>query len=884
MSGTSAPVASGDSAADPLPAADGSVRGPSAGADDGMPDTASLPLGAHVHPDGTTSIVVWAPDAEHVRVRLHADPVRTIDMRSEPRGYHTAVVNDAPAGMRYSFLLPGDRALPDPASRHQPEDVHGPSEIVSTEFDWNVSSWRTPDLHELVIYELHVGTFTPEGTFDAAIERLPDLRRLGVTALEIMPVAQFPGARNWGYDGVLAFAAQNSYGGPLGLKRLVDAAHQHDLNVILDVVYNHLGPEGNYLPQFGRYFTDTYHTPWGAAMNVDDAGSDEVRRYFIESALQWIDEFRIDGLRLDAIHAILDRSATPFLRELADAVHERAELRGRSALLIAESDLGDARVLRSERLGGLGMDAQWLDDFHHSLRTLLTGEDTGYYIDFGTLAHFARACRRGFVYTGEYSRYRDRRHGAPAPDILPRQFVVYAQNHDQVGNRMVGDRLAESVSPAQLRLAAAAVLLSPFTPMLFMGEEYGSKTPFPFFVDFGDEALIAAVREGRRAEFASFSWKGEPPDPQAVETFRSAVLDWDARGDEGHRDLLELHARLLELRRTEPGIHAADAINTDILDTNGGPSDGGGRDDVGVVSQLDEHRERRDVLEHVDVGVPFEEAELEPEKLEQRRVELEDYRTEVAATDVGIATLAGKLEGTERPDLQALAAALLEAERLLGEAVEHANVVDRRRDDLRRGHERFTALEKRDSELADRRTAAIKLDHLANGQLAGRVKVKLETFVLQSIFHEVLEEGNRHLRHMTGGRYTLLLREAAGATASGLELDVRDNAAGGATRPVATLSGGEGFLASLALALGLSEVAQRRSGGTELGALFIDEGFGSLDAHALDQVVGILRGLQDGHRMVGVISHVEELKRRIPARLHVVTGQAGSSVQMRLND
>ena len=586
MSGAAAPAGSRHSG--PAPAQGGTSGGQDVGRSSralhgSVRDAAALPLGAHVHADGSTSFVVWAPEADDVRLRLHGEPPRTMEMQRGGGGYYTAVVNDAPAGTRYSFVLADGTELPDPASRFQPEDVHGPSEVVSTEFDWRVSTWRAPELRDLVIYELHVGTFTPEGTFDAVIERLPELRSLGITALEIMPVAQFPGTRNWGYDGVLTFAAQNSYGGPLGLKRLVDAAHEHDLNVILDVVYNHLGPEGNYLPQLGRYFTGIYHTPWGAAMNVDDAGSDEVRRYFIESALQWIDEFRIDGLRLDAIHAILDRSATPFLRELADAVHERAELRDRTAILIAESDLGDARVMRSERLGGLGMDAQWLDDFHHSLRTLLTGEDTGYYVDFGTLAHFARACQRGFVYTGEYSKYRGRRHGAPAPDILPRQFVVYAQNHDQIGNRMEGDRLAESVTPAQLRLAAAAVLLSPFTPMLFMGEEYGSATPFPFFVDFGDAQLISAVREGRRAEFASFSWKGEPPDPQSEETFRSAVLDWSARERDGHRELLELHARLLHLRLTEPGIHAADALSTEILDTAGAHADGRGVSGVIVI-------------------------------------------------------------------------------------------------------------------------------------------------------------------------------------------------------------------------------------------------------------------------------------------------------------
>jgi maltooligosyltrehalose trehalohydrolase len=544
---------------------------------------AALPLGADARADATTSFVVWAPDAAEVRVRLHTDPVRTIEMRREHRGYHVALVHDAPAGTRYSFVLPDGTELPDPASRFQPDGVHGPSEVVASAFDWRTSSWRAPDLRDMVIYEIHVGTFTPAGTFDAAMERLPALRDLGITAVEIMPIAQFPGARNWGYDGVLPFAAQNSYGGPLALKRFVDAAHALDLNVLLDVVYNHLGPEGNYLPRFGPYFTETYHTPWGAAINFDDADCDEVRRFFIESALQWTDEFRIDGLRLDAIHAILDRSAQPFLRELAAAVHDRAARCGRHAILIAESDLGDARVLRPERLGGLELDAQWLDDFHHSLRTVLTAEDTGYYADFGTLAHFARACQHGFVYDGAYSRYRRRRHGAPAPDILPRQFVVYAQNHDQIGNRMTGDRLTDCVTPPQLRLAAAAVLLSPFTPMLFMGEEYGSSRPFPFFVDFGDRALVEAVREGRQSEFAAFSWAGAPPDPQAEATFRSAVLDWNARDQGGHGDLLALYGRLIELRRTEPGIHSADAISTEILDSSGAPSDGSTAHGVVVV-------------------------------------------------------------------------------------------------------------------------------------------------------------------------------------------------------------------------------------------------------------------------------------------------------------
>ncbi|HEX6308568.1 MAG TPA: malto-oligosyltrehalose trehalohydrolase [Longimicrobiales bacterium] len=544
-------------------------------------DAAStLPLGAHVHADGTISFLVWAPVFERVSVRI-LDPVpHTIALESLPHGYHGAVLSGVPAGVRYVFVAPDGRALPDPASRHQPDGVHGPSQVSSAAFDWHTATWQPPDLRTMVLYELHVGTFTPDGTLDAAIPRLAALRELGITAVELMPLAQFPGTRNWGYDGVFAFAVQSSYGGPAALKRFVDAAHELGLHVVLDVVYNHVGPEGNCLTEYGHYFTDTYHTPWGAAVNFDDAASDEVRRYFTESALRWIDEFRIDGLRVDAIHAIFDRSASPFLRELTEAVHARAEALGRVAVVIAESDLGDPRVIRPEHLGGLGFDAQWLDDFHHSLRTLLTREDRGYYIDFGTLAHFARACRHGYVYAGEHSRFRNRRHGAPGPDLLPRQFVVYAQNHDQVGNRMRGDRPAGTVNPAQLRLAAAAVLLSPFTPMLFMGEEYGTRKPFPYFVSHGDPALLAAVRRGRLEEFAAFTWEAEPPDPAAEHTFRSAILDWEERERGPHGAMLRLYRRLLELRRTEPSIAGADAMKTDILDTLGAASDGSEADGV----------------------------------------------------------------------------------------------------------------------------------------------------------------------------------------------------------------------------------------------------------------------------------------------------------------
>jgi maltooligosyltrehalose trehalohydrolase len=539
---------------------------------DQPPRASRLPLGACMCTDGKVSFCVWAPLAQHVRVRLEGTAAREVTLYRDERGYHTGTADDVPAGTRYRYVFDDGQALPDPASRHQPQGVHGPSEIVPVQFPWKRHAWPAPDLRHMVLYELHVGTFTSEGTFDAAIPRLEQVRDLGVTAIELMPVAQFPGSRNWGYDGVFAFAVQSSYGGPTGLKRFVDAAHALGLHVILDVVYNHVGPEGNYLPLFAPYFTEQYRTPWGPAVNFDAEDSDEVRRYFIESALQWVDEFRIDGLRLDAIHAIHDRTANPFLRELAAAVHQRAEERGRRAIVIAESDLGDPRVVRPERLGGLGMDAQWLDDFHHALRTLITRDRDGYYADYGTLQHLARAYRQGYVYVGDYSQFRRRRHGAPGTDILPRQFVVYAQNHDQVGNRMFGDRLTAERDAAPARLAAAAVLLSPFTPMLFMGEEYGETRPFPYFVSHGDAQLVEAVRQGRRAEFQSFAWQGEPPDPQSEETFRSAILDWRARERGTSSRLLALYQRLLELRRGSPAIFAAESLSVETLDINGEPA------------------------------------------------------------------------------------------------------------------------------------------------------------------------------------------------------------------------------------------------------------------------------------------------------------------------
>ena len=394
-----------------------------------------------------------------------------------------------------------------------------------------------------------MGTFTPQGTFDAIIPRIAALKDLGVTAIELMPVSQFPGNRNWGYDGVYPFAVQASYGGPTALKEFVNACHQQGIAVVLDVVYNHLGPEGNYLADFGPYFTNLYRTPWGEAINFDGCWSDEVRRYFIENALQWVTDFHMDALRLDAIHAIIDPSARPFLEELGAAVHEKAKELKRDVYLFPESNRNDARVVRSREAGGWGLDAEWNDDFHHSLHVLLTGEQDGYYQDFHGIEDLARAYREGFVYTGQYSEFRQRRHGNSSNQIPVERLIVFAQNHDQVGNRRIGDRLAQRLSFDQLKLMAGVVLLSPYIPLLFMGEEYGELAPFQYFVSHGDPALIEAVRCGRKEEFARFDWNGEVPDPQSEATFLCSKLNWELQAHGHHRILWHFYKELLRLRQ-----------------------------------------------------------------------------------------------------------------------------------------------------------------------------------------------------------------------------------------------------------------------------------------------------------------------------------------------
>ena len=507
------------------------------------------PLGATPLPGDRCRFDVWAPSAERVTLHL-LDPDATGRLEPLGDGYFAANVEGVAPGRRYRYRLDdGGEELADPASALQPEGVHGPSAVVDPAFPWTDGAWRGLPLDRLVLYELHVGAFTPEGTFDAIVPRLAELVGLGVTAIELMPVAQFSGTRNWGYDGVFPYAVQHSYGGPDGLKRLVDASHAAGLAACLDVVLNHLGPEGSVLTRYGPFLTDRYRTPWGPAMNVDGRGSDGVRAFLAGAVLRWFEEFHLDALRLDAADQIPDMSAVHFLAELSGRVDALAERLGRPLHLIAESDLNDPRMVTPAAAGGLGMHAQWSDDFHHALHALLTGDHHGYYADFGGTAALAKAYREPFVMDGARSVYRGRRHGAPARGLPARRFVICSQNHDQVGNRVRGDRLVAQAGFERAKLAAGAVLMAPYLPLLFMGEEYGETAPFAYFTSHEGRELAEAVSSGRTGEFAAFRWQGTPPDPQAEETFRSARLGWEARSDGAHAGVLAFYRELLRLRR-----------------------------------------------------------------------------------------------------------------------------------------------------------------------------------------------------------------------------------------------------------------------------------------------------------------------------------------------
>ncbi|MFC1989387.1 malto-oligosyltrehalose trehalohydrolase [Chloroflexota bacterium] len=511
-------------------------------------------LGATYLGNGQCQFMVWAPLVPKIELYIVSPKELTVPLEKDGQGYHKTIVDGIEPGSQYFYRFDGQKERPDPASRFQTQGVHGPSQVVDSNFPWEDQGWSGLPLEEYIVYELHVGTFTTEGTFGAIIPHLDELRDLGITAVELMPVAQFPGNRNWGYDGVYPFAVQDSYGGPKGLQHLVNACHLKGLAIILDVVYNHIGPEGNYIGDFGPYFTDRYKTPWGAPLNFDGPYSDHVRRFFIENAIYWLTEFHFDALRLDALHSILDISACPFIEELAASFHEKAKQLKRRAYLIGESAANDARLIKPRELGGYGVDAQWNDDFHHSIHVLLTGEQAGYYQDFGRLQHLVKAFQEGFVYAGQYSPYRQRRHGISSRDIPAQRFVVFAQNHDQVGNRAQGERLSQLVSFEALKLAAGIVLLSPFTPLIFMGEEYGETAPFPYFVSHSESELIEAVRKGRREEFASFRWQGELPDPQDEATFLSARINHNLRDEGQHHVLLKFYKELIRLRKEIPAL------------------------------------------------------------------------------------------------------------------------------------------------------------------------------------------------------------------------------------------------------------------------------------------------------------------------------------------
>ncbi len=500
---------------------------------------------------------VWAPERRRVDVVLPGTPGgRRVPMQRREGGWWAGTVSGAGPGTDYAFSIDNGPPLPDPRSPFQPSGIHGPSRVVDHgAFAWGDGGWRGLPLPGSVLYECHTGTFSPEGTFDGAIGRLEHVAALGADAIELMPVAEFSGDRGWGYDGVDLFAPHHAYGGPDGLKRLIDAAHARGLGVVMDVVYNHLGPAGDYLPQFGPYFSERHQTNWGPGVNFDGPDSDEVRRFVIDNALMWLRDYHCDGLRLDAVHAIADDSATHILEQLAAEVGALAAHLGRPLFLVAESDLNNPVFVRSTGAGGYGLDAAWADEWHHALHATLTGDRSGYYEDFGPLPLLAKALRQAWVYDGIYSPHRRRVHGRPPAGLAGSQFVVFTQNHDQVGNRAAGERTAALMSDGRLRVAAALLLTSPFVPLLFQGEEWGASTPFQYFTSHADPELGRAVSEGRRAEFAAFGWAPEDvPDPQDPATFDRSRLDWAELDKERHASLLAWYRELIALRRRVPAL------------------------------------------------------------------------------------------------------------------------------------------------------------------------------------------------------------------------------------------------------------------------------------------------------------------------------------------
>ncbi len=508
----------------------------------------SVQVGTQKIKEGQYEFVVWAPFANNIAIKPE-NGLQTVSLnRDDEKGYWRGMLN-INTGDQYFIVINDKTERPDPASFFQPNGVHEASQLIDHKtYKWKDAEWEGISLEQMVVYELHIGTFTSGGTFTDVISKLDYLKELGINAIDIMPVAQFPGKRNWGYDGVYPFAVQNSYGGPEEFKKLIDHCHRKGIAVILDVVYNHLGPEGNYLADFGPYFTGKYNTPWGKAINFDDAWCDGVRNYFLRNALMWFEDYHIDGLRLDAIHAIKDNGAKHFLKELAEEVHVFNDLVGRNHYLIAESDLNDAMVITPWSHGGYGIDAQWCDDFHHALHAYLTGESQGYYQDFGTIEDLEKAVHNAFVYDWKYSSFRKKTFGNNPQERLSKQFMVYSQNHDQVGNRMKGERLSVLVPFNEQKLAAGAVLMSHYIPMLFMGEEYGEKKPFRYFVDHHDEKLVEAIKKGRKRDFRAFGWNNEPPDPKAAETFEKSCLSWKSENEKAQQ-MLNFYKGLIRIKK-----------------------------------------------------------------------------------------------------------------------------------------------------------------------------------------------------------------------------------------------------------------------------------------------------------------------------------------------
>jgi len=523
-----------------------------------------MKIGAIYQGSGKCSFTVWAPLRNKVALRIISPVERIIPMDKISGGYWHLSDVDANPGDRYFYRLDDKLDRPDPASNYQPENVHGPSEVVDHHsYIWHDSQWNGIALEKMIIYELHTGTFSKAGTLDGVLEKLDYLLDLGITAIELMPLAQFPGERNWGYDGAYPFAVQSSYGGPPALKQLVDQCHCNGLSVILDVVYNHLGPEGTYVLDYGAYFTNQYSTPWGDAVNYDGPWSDGVRNFFIQNAMYWFENYHIDALRLDAVQGIYDFGAKHILQELAENT-ERLSQTDRKRYLIAESDLDDVRVITPLNQNGYGIDAQWHDDFHHSLHAILTGDKKSYYADFGELAQLVKAYRDGFVYSWTYSENRKRHFGSSSAHIPGKQLVVCLQNHDQIGNRLLGERLSMMISFEALKLAAGALLTAPYIPLLFMGEEFAADTPFQYFISHYDKDLVEAVREGRAREFAQMHQGNQAPDPQDPQTFFRCKLDWDSLEEKNHQLIYQYYRQLIHLRKTVPALKYLEKKNMEI--------------------------------------------------------------------------------------------------------------------------------------------------------------------------------------------------------------------------------------------------------------------------------------------------------------------------------